>query len=82
MAGHRARRTDTVLVVWDLAVSAEDRERFAGHVEAARDQVQVAPYRLYPVSTVRLARCGHTAAAGSGQVDEVDSPPAVAAGPH
>ena len=48
----RSLTCDTILVEWDLAVSAEDRARFAAIVEHDRDRVQVAPYRLYPVSTL------------------------------
>lgn len=42
---------NTVVIEWDLAVSHEDRERFTARCEALPDCVQVAPYRLYPVST-------------------------------
>lgn len=41
----------TAIVEWDIALSAEDRDRFIGHVEARPGRVHVAPYRLYPVST-------------------------------
>lgn len=42
---------DTVIVEWDLAVSFEDRGKFTAQCVAEPDQVRVAPYRLYPVST-------------------------------
>lgn len=40
-----------VIIEWDLAISQEDRARFDAVAQADPDSVQVAPYRLYPVST-------------------------------
>lgn len=42
---------DTVIVEWDIAVSAEDKARFEDFCLMTPGKVQVAPYRLYPVST-------------------------------
>ena len=42
---------DTVIVEWDVAVSREDIALFALLCQLERDQVRVAPYRLYPIST-------------------------------
>lgn len=39
---------DVVLLEWDIAVSLEDLRAFVGHAREARDEVLVAPYRLYP----------------------------------
>jgi hypothetical protein len=42
---------DTVIAEWDIAFTAEDRDRFTAACEAEPGRVHVAPYRLYPVST-------------------------------
>ena len=42
---------DTVIVEWDLAVSPEDIRAFENWCEIDPEEVHVAPYRLYPVST-------------------------------
>lgn len=42
---------DTVIVEWDLAVSPEQIEAFTASAALTPDEVQVAPYRLYPAST-------------------------------
>jgi len=42
---------DILLLEWDVALEPLERRRFEQLVAEAPDQVQVAPYRLYPTST-------------------------------
>lgn len=42
---------DIVLIEWDIAVGADQLETFMGRAAENPDQVRVAPYLLYPMST-------------------------------
>lgn len=44
---------DVLLIEWDLAVGKEDLAAFAARAKRSRDEVLVAPYRLYHASSGR-----------------------------
>lgn len=44
-------RDDILLIEWDMAVGAEDLERFRAHIAADPSRVVVAPYRIYEATT-------------------------------
>lgn len=44
---------DTILIEWDIAIGFTSRTRFEKAVSKRPDEVQVAPYRLHPISTLR-----------------------------
>ena len=43
---------DTVIVEWDIAFGPEETAAFEKHVNLAPGRIHVAPYRLYPRSTM------------------------------